>query len=48
MKLSDVRIYQDEEGVRYSKSITAEQRKLLNLCGVDEKELEKICRKVLT
>ena len=48
MKLSDVRIYQDERGVRYLKAITAEQRTLLNLCGVDEEELEKTCRKILT
>ena len=48
MKLSDVRIYQDERGVRYLKSLTAEQRTLLNLCGVDEKVLETTCRKALT
>ena len=40
-------IYQDEKGVRYLKSLTAEQRTLLNLCGVDEKVLETTCRKAL-
>ena len=43
MKLSDVRIYQDESSVRYLKSVTAEQRELLRLCGVDAEQLEQVC-----
>ena len=43
MKLSDVRIYQDNSIVRYLKSVTSEQRELLKLCGVDASQLENAC-----
>ena len=39
-KLSDVRMYVDEDEVRLEKAITKQQRELLELCGVDPARLE--------
>lgn len=47
MKLSDIRIYQDQSNIRFLKALTAEQRILLDACGVDVNHLESICKNKL-
>lgn len=47
MKLSDIRIYQDQFDIRYLKALTAEQRKLLEICDVDANYLENLFKNTL-
>lgn len=47
MKLSDVRVYYDEDEVRMEKAITKEQREILGLLGVDHGTLESKAREAL-
>lgn len=48
MKLNDVRILQENNSIQLLKAITAEQREMLNLCGVDDKTLEYNAQKAMS
>lgn len=47
IKLSDIRMFVDDDEIRLLKSLTAEQRDILALCGIDHDQLEMQYREAL-